>query len=175
MEVLLKKAQKGDKHAFDKIIEKIQRKLYVIAKSRISNEEDIEDILQETVMYAYININKLRELDKFNSWIIKILINNCNKMYVRNHIKTLSYDEVHADNMNLNEESQIKNVEAEISFYNIIDFLDMDDRTIITLYYLKDYTTKQISEILNINESTLRSRISIIRKKIKDRYGKEMQ
>lgn len=174
MEVLLKKAQNGDKHAFDKVIEAVQRKLYAVAKSRISNEEDIEDVLQDTVMYAYINIKNLRELDKFNSWITKILINNCNKMYVRNHMNTLSYDSVDNENIILKDEAQISQLENELNFYSIIEFLEMEEKTIITMYYLKEYTTKEISEILNINESTLRSRISSIRKKIKDRYGKEM-
>ncbi len=174
MEVLLKKAQNGDKHAFDKVIEAVQRKLYAVAKSRISNEEDIEDILQDTVMYAYINIKNLRELDKFNSWITKILINNCNKMYVRNHMNTLSYDSVDNENIILKDEAQISQLENELNFYSIIEFLEMEEKTIITMYYLKEYTTKEISEILNINESTLRSRISSIRKKIKDRYGEEM-
>lgn len=174
MEVLLKKAQNGDKHAFDKVIEAVQRKLYAVAKSRISNEEDIEDILQDTVMYAYINIKNLRELDKFNSWITKILINNCNKMYVRNHMNTLSYGSVDNENIILKDEAQISQLENELNFYSIIEFLEMEEKTIITMYYLKEYTTKEISEILNINESTLRSRISSIRKKIKDRYGEEM-
>lgn len=41
------------------------------------------------------------------------------------------------------------------------------------MYYLDEYTTKEISKILKINESTLRSRISSIKEKIRQRYGKE--
>ena len=57
MEVLLdvKKAQNGDKQAFCRVIENVERKLYIIARSRLTNIEDIKDAMQDTIMYAYIN------------------------------------------------------------------------------------------------------------------------
>lgn len=68
MEVLLdiQKAIKGDKDAFNRIIAEYEKKLYIIAKSRISSDEDIKDIIQETIMKAYINIHKLKDANKFN-------------------------------------------------------------------------------------------------------------
>ena len=89
-------------------------------------------------------------------------------------MKLLSYEEIQVDNMDFKDDSDIKKLENELTFFDIINFLEIEDKTIITLYYLKEYTTKEISEMLNINESTLRSRISNIRSRIKDRYRKEM-
>lgn len=173
MEVLLdvKKAQNGDKQAFCRVIENVERKLYIIARSRLTNIEDIKDAMQDTIMYAYINIKKLKEVEKFNAWIVKILINSCNKIYNQKKINILSYSEF--DENKFKYESDFIDLENNMNFFNIIDFLDVQEKTLITMYYLDEYTTKEISEILDINESTLRSKLSSIRNKIKIHLGKE--
>ena len=173
MEVLLeiKKAQNGDKQAFCSVIENVERKLYIIARSRLTNIEDIKDAMQDTIMYAYINIKKLKEVEKFNAWIVKILINSCNKIYNQKKINILSYSEF--DENKFKYESDFIDLENNMNFFNIIDFLDVQEKTLITMYYLDEYTTKEISEILDINESTLRSKLSSIRNKIKIHLGKE--
>ena len=173
MEVFLeiKKAQNGDKQAFCRVIENVERKLYIIARSRLTNIEDIKDAMQDTIMYAYINIKKLKEVEKFNAWIVKILINSCNKIYNQKKINILSYSEF--DENKFKYESDFINFENNMNFFNIIDFLDVQERTLIAMYYLDEYTTKEISEILDINESTLRSKLSSIRNKIKIHLGKE--
>ena len=173
MEVLLdvKKAQNGDKQAFCRVIENVERKLYIIARSRLTNTEDIKDAMQDAIMYAYINIKKLKEVEKFNAWIVKILINSCNKIYNQKKINIFSYSEF--DENKFKYESDLIDLENNMNFFNIIDFLDVQEKTLITMYYLDEYTTKEISEILDINESTLRSKLSSIRNKIKIHLGKE--
>ena len=173
MEVLLeiKKAQNGDKQAFCRVIENVERKLYIIARSRLTNTEDIKDAMQDAIMYAYINIKKLKEIEKFNAWIVKILINSCNKIYNQKKINIFSYSEF--DENKFKYESDLIDLENNMNFFNIIDFLDVQEKTLITMYYLDEYTTKEISEILDINESTLRSKLSSIRNKIKIHLGKE--
>ncbi len=173
MEVLLdiQKATKGDKQAFCRVIENIERKLYIIARSRLSNVEDIKDALQDTIMYAYINIKQLKEIEKFNAWITKILINSCNKIYKQNKKNIFSYNEFEENKFKY--ENDFIELENNLSFFNIIDFLDIQEKTLITMYYLEEYTTKEISEILDINESTLRSKLSSIRNKIKIHLEKE--
>ena len=173
MEVLLeiKKAQNGDKQAFCRVIENVERKLYIIARSSLTNTEDIKDAMQDAIMYAYINIKKLKEVEKFNAWIVKILINSCNKIYNQKKINIFSYSEF--DENKFKYESDLIDLENNMNFFNIIDFLDVQEKTLITMYYLDEYTTKEISEILDINESTLRSKLSSIRNKIKIHLGKE--
>lgn len=170
MEVLLdiQKAIKGDKDAFNRIIAEYEKKLYIIAKSRISSDEDIKDIIQETIMKAYINIHKLKDANKFNPWITTILINVCNVYYRKNKINLVSYDDIQENHAALSNVSDIEDLNNEMNFLDIIRDLDIEDRTIITMYYMQEYTTKDISKILKINESTLRTRISKIRNLIKN-------
>lgn len=167
MNLLIEKAISGDKDAFGKIISQYEKKLYIIAKSRINNEEDVKDIIQETIMNAYINLKTLKDIEKFNSWITTILINTCNKFYTKNNINVVSYDGMGENSINLACDQDTESINNYMDFAQIIGFLEVEDRTIITMYYMEDYTTKEIGEIFNINESTLRSRISRIRERIK--------
>ena len=59
MEELVNKARKGDKKAFTMLILEIKNELYKIAKTRITNEADIDDAIQETMIETYKSIKKL--------------------------------------------------------------------------------------------------------------------
>ena len=92
MEKLVIKAQEGDKEAFTQAILLIKNDLYKISKMKTTNEEDIQDIIQETMLDAYKYLKKLKEHKKFKAWIIKILINNCNKYYRKKYKDNEIYD-----------------------------------------------------------------------------------
>lgn len=111
---------------------------------------------------AYKGISKLKYNQYFKTWIIKILINKCNKQYRRNKKENISYEYNNLDN-------QIKEneIQTDIDFYIIISKLEYEEKIIITLYYLERYTTKEISKILNKNENTIKTKLSRAKKKIK--------
>ena len=83
VEELVEKAKNGDCEAFNKLILNIQKEIYCITKSKIDNENDIEDIIQETMLKAFLHIKKLKDNSLFKTWIIRILINDCNNFYKR--------------------------------------------------------------------------------------------
>lgn len=167
MEELVEKAKKEDKQAFANLILSIQRDLYCIAKSKIENENDIDDIIQETMIIAFLNIKKLKNNKFFKTWIIKILINNCNKFYKRKKLKSIEQND---------EVRKIRSKEIDMSnieFEDLISFLKEDEKIILTLYYYLGYTTKEISQILNKREGTICSKISRAKMKIKEKYKGE--
>ena len=87
MDELILMAQAGDEEAFTNMILYIKDDLYKIAKTRIANETDIEDAIQETMIETYKSIKKLNDPNKFKKWVIKILINKCNRIYRKNNRK----------------------------------------------------------------------------------------
>ncbi len=163
MEELVEKA-KNDNDAFTQLILEIQNDLYSIAKMRVKSEEQIEDVLQETMLSAYLNLPKLKENKYFKTWIIKILINNCNKSFKHKALVSLENDDI--DKYIGSEENHNK----ELEFEDIISFLNKEEKTILTLYYYLSYTTKEIAEILNKKEGTVTSKISRAKQKIKNKY-----
>lgn len=67
MEILIKKAIKGDSEAFISLINRHELALYKTAKAILNNEDDIGDAIQETILAAYKSIDKLKNSKYFNS------------------------------------------------------------------------------------------------------------
>ncbi len=158
---LIKQAQKGNSNAFEEIILGYKNILYKIAKTRLSNIDDIEDAVQETIISAYQSIYKLRDITKFKSWIITILINKCNRINKKKSKQNVSYEEI-----DIEKYVGKYDISTTIEFDDLISILSKDEKTIMTLFYSEDYTSKEISKILKLNENTVRRKISDARKKI---------
>ena len=144
----MQKAKEGDKDAFSEIILEIKKELYYLSKAKLNSEDDIADCIQDTIIISYQNIKKLKENSYFKTWIIKILINQCNKR-LRNNKKQNNYIE----NIPIENCMIKKELESEkIDFDFLIKDLQSDEKTILTLFYRFEYTIKEISIILNKNE-----------------------
>ncbi len=98
MNELIKKARDGDEEAFTKLIYNLRLDLYKIARTRLSRIEDIEDAVQETMIEAFHSIKKLKEPKYFKNWIIKILINKCNKIYSKRKKYNVSFENLELEN-----------------------------------------------------------------------------
>lgn len=166
MEELVEKAKSNDEKAFDEIIALTKKEMYLIAKARLKNDEDIADVIQETILSCYKNIKKLKNNSYFKTWIIKILINECNKIYRKKGKNDISFEDKEVENY-------IKSNEEEIPEFDIlINKLNDDEKLILTLYYYSGYTTKEISKIIKKNEGTIRSKISRAKDKLRSQYMK---
>ena len=83
MENLVKKAKKGNEEAFSKLILAEKDSLYKIAISRMKTIEDAEDVIQETVIEAYVKMHTIRKNESFKSWIRTILLDMIKTFYER--------------------------------------------------------------------------------------------
>ena len=81
IEELVKLAKNGDKDAYTKLILLIKEDMFKVARARLNNEDDIHDAVQNTIINAYVNITKLRNNQYFKTWVTRILINECNRIY----------------------------------------------------------------------------------------------
>ena len=93
LELQVKRAQKGDEEAFIELIERHKKLMYVVAKSLINNDEDIADMIQDTILKAFENIKKLKDTASFKNWLIRILVNRCNDFLKSRH-NVVELDEV---------------------------------------------------------------------------------
>lgn len=161
---LIKKAINGNKKAFEELILYYHKDLYKIARTRLSNEDDICDAIQETILSVYNSLETLRDISKFKSWLITILINQCNSIYKKNSLSNIvSYESINAEKIyteNL--------LHTDIEFYSLIDKVDTDERTILILHYVENYKLKEIANILQMNEATVRSKLFRAKKKIQN-------
>lgn len=165
-EELVKRAKKGDKVAFEKIIEFYMKDMYMIARSKLNSYVDVEDAIQDTILEIYIGLWMLRDNSKFKAWMARALVNNCNDI--------LRYDQKHETLED--EESIVSTYNDGIEdneFFDLISFLNEEDRTILIMKFFQGYTYVEISKILNLKESTVRMRVLRIKDKIRKRLGED--
>lgn len=171
MEELIKKAQKGDINAFTNMIFSIKHDLYKVAKTRLTSEDDIEDMIQETMIQVYKSIKKLKEPEKFKKWTITILINKCNKLYKKKYKGDVSIDEYNLEKyMIINSQEDI---EDDLNFYYLIKNLKYEERIIILLYYMEQYDIDEIAKMLKMNKNTAKSHLHRAKCNIKNNLLKE--
>ena len=80
----------------------------------------------------------------------------------------ISIDEYNVETLKFN---NIIDVENKLNFYDIIKILNYEERLIIILYYMEDYSVKEIKNILKMNENTINTHLYRARQKIKKNYG----
>lgn len=168
MEELVEKAKNNDKEAFSKLIMQIKKELYLIAKTKLKNDDDIGDAIQETIYKSYKNIRKLRDNSLFKAWIIKILMNECNNIYKKRSKYNISYEDNEMEKYIIDNEKP-----DNMGFEMLIKDLDSEEKLILTLYYCSKYTVQEISKIAKINENTIKSKMVRARNKIKKKIEKE--
>lgn len=165
---LVERAKNGDKEAFSQLIENVENELYKIARTRFYNQYDIEDAVQETIVQSLNSIKSLKYPQYFNTWIIRILINNCNIIYrKKSNLELEETQYAYIDNSD--------DVNNKLNFDNIMKKLNYDERIAITLYYMEGYTNREISKLLNTKVGTIKSRISRAKQKIKEIYKEEIK
>lgn len=169
MDELVEKATKGDAEAYTQLMLSIRNDLYKICKTRITSDDEIEDVIQETMIKTFRQLKKLRDVSKFKSWIISILINNCNMQYrtkqkMRIHECDCNYD-TYIENRQTSDNIDI--IDSDIDFYLLISKLNYEERIIVILHYAENFTFKEISKILHINENTVKTRLYRAKEKLK--------
>ncbi|MCI8485685.1 MAG: sigma-70 family RNA polymerase sigma factor [Clostridia bacterium] len=162
LEELVIEAKNGNKESFSKLIVIIQKDLYKFAMLRLKNEDNVQDAIQNTILNAYLNIDQLRNTKYFKSWITRILINECNRIY-RNSKKDEQLIEKYST-------TTVEYTSKTLDFDSITEILDDSKKKIFELYYKEELTVKEISKKLNMSENTIKSELSRGRQKIRKSF-----
>ncbi|KAA0781499.1 sigma-70 family RNA polymerase sigma factor, partial [Bacillus sp. BB081] len=74
---LVKLALKGDQRAFAEIVELYKDKIFHLGYRMLSNRHEAEDVVQETFLRVYKNLDRYDQKQKFSTWIYRIGTNLC--------------------------------------------------------------------------------------------------
>ncbi|GAB6450638.1 sigma-70 family RNA polymerase sigma factor [Bacillus luti] len=154
-------AKKGDHEAFMALIHTEKVKMYRIAKAMLRDETNIEDAIQTTILKAYENIKKLKKEDFFQTWLIRILINECNNI-IRSYKKIIVIED-HDNSMVAFDRYE------DIDLCNAIQSLTEELRAVTVLYYYEDMNQERIATLLEIPKGTVKSRLSRAREQLEER------
>ncbi len=155
----VKRAKQGNVNEIGSIILENMSTLYRVAFSILKTEDEIYDAISSTTVIVFEKINTLKNEEFFKTWMTRILINECYKIYNQN--KKIIY----LENCNKQEEAyNDKYVDFEMR--NLVKNLDRDLREVVVLYYFEEFSVKEISKIVKIPEGTVKSRLSRARKEL---------
>lgn len=166
---IVRLAQCGDVGAFNSLVETYKKELYAIAKSRLKIEADVEDAVQETLFCVYKDIWTLKNESYFKTWVVKILINNCNDIISDNNASILYFDDTAIERVEDDSDEYYK-MERNQDFFDMIDFLTNEEKAIMIMRFSQDFNISEISNVFNIREGTIRMKILRIKEKIRNRY-----
>ncbi|MCI9286532.1 MAG: RNA polymerase sigma factor [Clostridia bacterium] len=166
MKEIVLSVKQGNKEAFTELVLEIKNDLYKICRMRLNNNDDIDEAIQETMIQAYKSLSSLKDVNKFKPWIITILINNCNKIYRKKQKTRTIVEEYDVERIGI--DSNIEKTEADINFHILIKDLKYEERVVIILYYMEQFTFKEIGKILHCSESTIKTRLYRAKEKIRD-------
>lgn len=166
MEELIDKTLEGNEESFNMLMNLVLPELYSIARIKLNNEEDIKDAIQETMINSYNNLHTLKHKEYFRTWIVKILYNECTKIYKKKKRQINIFNKAQKINTINSSEEAIEKIDKDIDFRLLIEELNDDERIIVKLFYKYKYQVGEIADILNENVNTIKSRLLRAKNKI---------
>lgn len=137
------------KEIFTRLVLESEQTLYRISVSMLKNESDCQDAVQSAILTAYEKLSDLKHEEYFKTWLTRILINVCNKqLKYRSRFTELSED---IPQMTDDTSREVRDA---------IDKLPVKIRQAVVLYYIEEFSVKEIKQILKVPEGTVKSRLS---------------
>ena len=139
-----------------------ERRLYRIARTMLRSSADCEDAVQDALLKAWAGRDGLRNEDWFETWLIRILINECKGFYRRKERReteipnNLSYEDC-----------------RDPGFMEALMALDPKHRIVIELRYIEGYSIRETALILGIPEGTVKWRLNRAREALRRELGEE--
>ena len=166
---LVRRAQAGDKAAFDLLVRKYQQKVINLVSRFVQDPSEALDVAQETFIKAWRALNKFRGDSQFYTWIYRIAANTAKNHLASRSRKTPTWsvdvdDAEHFVGENGlkdydNPENLLLTDEIERTVYQAIENLPEDLKTAITLRELEGLSYEEIAQVMGCPIGTVRSRI----------------
>lgn len=169
-EKLMKLIIFGDEKAFNELYKRYHRRLhYYFYRMLNHNKETADDFLQE-IFFKIVNKPELFNPKRtFSTWIFSIAHNMCKNEYRRLSSKPLIDNEI-PDIHSINEEFIASDKQEFMkSLFSELDKMDEINKTAFLLRYRENFGVKEISEILNCAEGTIKSKLHYTSKKLADK------
>jgi RNA polymerase sigma-70 factor, ECF subfamily len=148
------------------------KQMYNLSMRILANHHDVEDVLIDSFTKVFDNIQKFeyRGDNSLNKWIKTIVINETIR-YVNARNKVKYDDDLPEYEMNTAFDSDLSDIDIE-QVYSIIESMPDGYRMVFNLFAIEGYSHKEISELLNITESTSKSQLRKARINIIEKFSK---
>lgn len=153
--------------SFEEQTEQIKDKLYRYAFCYVKNEHDALEIVSETIYKAYLSYHKVKHKKYFETWITRILINTALD-YLRKGKKIITMDVMPEQAV---EEAPVS-MEEKYDLYEALNELAEENKAFICLKYFEDKSFREIADIYQIPEGTVKTKVYRILKDLRSKLEK---
>ncbi len=169
---MLDAMRKGDPVGYEQLYDRYSKRIYAMTYGMLQNHTDAEDAVQNTFIHVYEKLYTLKDYNSFDSWLEKIAYNEALLLIRKRKKMTLFNDDLDAkvtdqiqDELMLPEEIAERRDTAE-KIRSIIAELPEAQRQTLVLFYYNNLKIKQIAEVMNCGENTVKSRLYYARRSI---------
>jgi RNA polymerase sigma-70 factor (ECF subfamily) len=180
---LVRRAQQGDKEAFEVLVKKHQGRVFAVAGGILRNREDVEDIAQQVFSKSYFSLKRFDQRAAFSTWLYKITVNECWDLLRKRKVRPLVFEselteeQAHAYQSTEQRSEQAPDVsdqlEARQQLDRWLECLEERDRTMLVLKEVQGFTVEEIAEIMELNGNTVKVRLFRARQKIAEKIRRK--
>ena len=153
---LVEAAQRGDHEAFEVLATSAGDRLYAVARLILRSADLAEDAVQEALVRAWKSIPSLRDPDRFDAWLYRLLINACAEQ--GRQLRRQAH-EVRSLDLSSSISDESGSVADRDQLDRGFDRLKPEQRAVIVLHYYSGFTAAEIAQMLGIPAGTARSRL----------------
>ncbi|MDR0367593.1 MAG: sigma-70 family RNA polymerase sigma factor [Bacteroidales bacterium] len=162
---------KNDYKAFREIVEAYQLSVYSLVFKLLNNEQDAKDVVQETFIKVWLNLEKYNADKKFINWLYKIATNLC-----MDKLRSLKYSENLENNISTliasdNAEQKMIDEEFEKTVRFLVNGLTPKQKIVFTLHCVDGLEIKEIIEITGMTSAKIKSNLFLARKHIRTKLA----
>lgn len=155
--LLIRNLKKGHEDAYRQVVEEYGNKLLRTCCLILKDKEEAEDVVQEALIRVFQKLNTFKENSGLYTWIYTIALNLCrDRLRRKKELLVLEDEWVGSDDVESHVE---KNIDRELLRKELFEINPMY-REALVLFYFDDFSVKEISEILEEKEGTIKSRLS---------------
>lgn len=160
---IVKQAIAGHKEAFEQLLVLEEEKLYYMALSYVGQKEDALDAIQETACKAYLGVHQLKNPAFFSTWLFRILIHECYRLLKKGQ-KMIPYEERELF-ARLHDKEHV--IGDPLDLLEAIQQLNHSQQMAIILFYYHDLPIKEIADMMEKPESTIKTYLHRGKKQLK--------
>jgi RNA polymerase sigma-70 factor (ECF subfamily) len=164
---LLQRYRNGDPTAFRELVLRYQRPVYNAAYWVLHNAEDARDVAQTVFLRVAEHADDYDPAYKFFSWIYRIAVNEALNLHRRLEREQPLADGVEFEADGADPAQQLEVAERAQLLREALNKMSMTDRTVLTLRHFSELSYRDIGEVLDLDEKTVKSRLFEARQRLK--------
>ena len=152
-----------DKNEFCENIRLYEKSMYSLAFSIVKNNADAAEVISESILRAYKNIQTLKKADSFKPWILRIIHNTAVEM-MRKNSKIIPMEET----PDIPDDSPENDITIRLSVREAVNSLKQPYRTVVVLFYYENLSVSKIAQITSTNMVAVKKQLSRARKMLRE-------